>query len=205
MQSKLSTESQVFEDEVLAGAKRADEPREEMPERHSLGKNIIGTIRIQFCAKSFILQMYDVSARHRYPSRLISYTQPPPSGNFATARHSIGSTKPASRLGRDRKLRIGTLLYHNSGSLRLSSIHVREGLPGDTIRFPPLPATYLRETPMTEERKYAILFAATLVCARKLNELDSDRPSPARSAAVEDAISQAAFILQCIDRKWSEK
>ena|SRR5215472_11822377 len=72
MQSKLSTESQVFEDEVLAGAKRADEPREEMPERHSLGKNIIGTIRIQFCAKSFILQMYDVSARHRYPSRLIS-------------------------------------------------------------------------------------------------------------------------------------
>ena len=46
MQSKLSTESQVFEDEVLAGAKRADEPREEMPERHSLGKNIIGTIRI---------------------------------------------------------------------------------------------------------------------------------------------------------------
>src|SRR5215469_941722 len=180
MQSKLSTESQVFEDEVLAGAKRADEPREEMPERHSLGKNIIGTIRIQFCAKSFILQMYDVSARH-----------------------SIASTKPASRLGRDRKLRIGTLLYHNSGSLRLSSIHVREGLPGGTIRFPPLPATYLRETPMTEERKYAILFAATLLCARKLNELDSDRPSPAR--AVEDAISQAAFILQCIDRKWSEK
>jgi len=51
---------------------------------------------------------------------------------------------------------------------------------------------------MTEERKYAILFAATLLCARKLNELDSDRPSPARAAAVEDAIRQAAFILQCI-------
>jgi len=30
---------------------------------------------------------------------------------------------------------------------------------------------------MTEERKYAILFAATLLCARKLNQLDSDRPS----------------------------
>ena len=29
---------------------------------------------------------------------------------------------------------------------------------------------------MTEERKYAILFAATLLCARKLNELDSDKP-----------------------------
>jgi hypothetical protein len=58
---------------------------------------------------------------------------------------------------------------------------------------------------MTEERKYVILFAATLLCARKLNELDSDRPSPAKVAAVENAISQAAFILQRIDRKWPEK
>ena len=58
---------------------------------------------------------------------------------------------------------------------------------------------------MTEERKYAILFAATLLCARKLIELDSDRPGPAKVAAVENAISQAAFILQCIDRKWPEK
>jgi len=53
-----------------------------------------------------------------------------------------------------------------------------------------------------EERKYAILFAATLVCARKLIELDSDRPSPAKVAAVENAISEAAFILDRIDRKW---
>src|SRR5215469_716178 len=58
---------------------------------------------------------------------------------------------------------------------------------------------------MTEERKYAILFAATLLYARKVNELDSDRPSPARAAAVKYAISQAVFILKCIDRKWSEK
>jgi hypothetical protein len=65
MQSEqLATESQVFEDEVRAGAKRADDPPEEMPERHNHGKNIIGTIRIQFCAKSFILQMYDILARH---------------------------------------------------------------------------------------------------------------------------------------------
>src|SRR5215813_5626252 len=61
---QLPTESQVFEDEVLAGAKRADDPPEEMPERHNHGKNIIGTIRIQLCAKSFILQVYDVLARH---------------------------------------------------------------------------------------------------------------------------------------------
>ena len=71
MQSEqLPTESQVFEDEVLAGAKRADDPPEEMPEGHNHGKNIIGTIRIQLCFKSFILQMYDVLARdtsrHRY-------------------------------------------------------------------------------------------------------------------------------------------
>jgi len=58
---------------------------------------------------------------------------------------------------------------------------------------------------MTEERKYAILFASTLLCARKLIELDSDRPSPAKVAAVQDAISQAAFIMECIDRKWPEK
>jgi len=58
---------------------------------------------------------------------------------------------------------------------------------------------------MTEERKYAVLFAATLcvtlLCARNLNELGSDRPSPAKVAAVENGISRAAFILECIDRK----
>src|SRR6516162_6153718 len=37
---------------------------------------------------------------------------------------------------------------------------------------------------MIEERKYAIVFAATLLCARKLIELDSDGPSPAKVAAV---------------------
>jgi len=60
---QLPTESEVFEDEVLAGAKRADDPPEEMPERHNHGKNITGTIRIQLCAKSLILQMYDVLAK----------------------------------------------------------------------------------------------------------------------------------------------
>src|SRR5215472_8777160 len=62
---QLPTESQVFEDEVPAGAKRTDDPPEEMPERHNHGKNIIGTIPIQLCAKSFILRVYDVLARHR--------------------------------------------------------------------------------------------------------------------------------------------
>ena len=59
--------------------------------------------------------------------------------------------------------------------------------------------------PMTEERKYAILFAATLLCARKLMDMDSDRASPAKFAVVENAIRQAAFILERIDRKWPEQ
>jgi len=57
---------------------------------------------------------------------------------------------------------------------------------------------------MTEERKFAILFAATLLCARKLMELDPDRPSPARVAAIENAVRQAAFILEQIDRRCPE-
>ena len=58
---------------------------------------------------------------------------------------------------------------------------------------------------MAEERKYAILFAAAVLCARRLIELDSDRPSPAKVAAVENAIGEAGFVLECIDRKWPEK
>jgi len=54
MQSQqLPTESQVFEDEVLAGTASAG---------HS--KNLIGTIRIQLFSRSFILPVYDVLARH---------------------------------------------------------------------------------------------------------------------------------------------
>jgi hypothetical protein len=58
---------------------------------------------------------------------------------------------------------------------------------------------------LIEERKYTILFAATLLCARKLIELDSERPSPAKVAAVEKAISQAASIPEDIDRRWPKK
>jgi hypothetical protein len=61
----LLTESQVFEDEVLPGTERADHPAEEMPKRHDHGKNLIGTVRIELFARSFILRVYDVLARHR--------------------------------------------------------------------------------------------------------------------------------------------
>jgi hypothetical protein len=62
--SGLPTESQVFEDEVLPGTENAEKPAEEMSERHNHGKNLSGQIRIQRCAKSFILLVYDVLARH---------------------------------------------------------------------------------------------------------------------------------------------
>lgn len=55
---------------------------------------------------------------------------------------------------------------------------------------------------MTERRKYAILFAATILAARKLNELDSTRPSPAKFTAVDRAIDLAKFILDRIDERW---
>jgi hypothetical protein len=55
---------------------------------------------------------------------------------------------------------------------------------------------------MTEERKFAILFAATLLCARKLQPPDYERVSPARLCTVDQAIADAAFILERIDRKW---
>jgi hypothetical protein len=56
---------------------------------------------------------------------------------------------------------------------------------------------------MTEERKHAILFAATILSARKLIEcIDSDKPNFAKEYFVDKAINEAAFVLERIDRKW---
>jgi hypothetical protein len=56
---------------------------------------------------------------------------------------------------------------------------------------------------MTEERKHAILFAATLLCARKLIEMiDSDRPNMAKQYFVDTAVQEAEFILERIDERW---
>jgi len=55
---------------------------------------------------------------------------------------------------------------------------------------------------MTEERKHAILFAATLLCARKLIEMERDKPNMAKDYIVDKAIDDAAFILERIDKKW---
>lgn len=56
---------------------------------------------------------------------------------------------------------------------------------------------------MTEERKYAVLFATTLLCARKLIEtMESDKPNFAKQYFVDKAIDEAKFILERIDKKW---
>ena len=62
---QLLTESQVFEHEILPGTESADHPAEDMPERHDHDKNLIGTVRVRVFARSFILRVYDVLARHR--------------------------------------------------------------------------------------------------------------------------------------------
>jgi hypothetical protein len=55
--------------------------------------------------------------------------------------------------------------------------------------------------PMTEDRKYAILFAATLPSVRKLIEMESDKPNLAKRYIVDKATDDAAFILERIDKR----
>jgi len=55
---------------------------------------------------------------------------------------------------------------------------------------------------MTEERKFAILFAATILAARKLIDMDPDKPTMAKGYFVDRAIDDAVFILERIDERW---
>jgi len=57
---------------------------------------------------------------------------------------------------------------------------------------------------MDEQRKYAILFAATILAARKLNEIGV-KPCPARECAIADAIENAKRILEMIDERWPSR
>ena len=54
---------------------------------------------------------------------------------------------------------------------------------------------------MSEERKFALLFAAAILAARKLAEIGdlADKPCPAREAAIADAIRKAEAIMRRID------
>jgi hypothetical protein len=59
---------------------------------------------------------------------------------------------------------------------------------------------------MTEVRKHAILFAETLLCARKLIEtIESDKPNMAKQYFVDRAIQEAEFILERVDKRWPEE
>jgi hypothetical protein len=58
---------------------------------------------------------------------------------------------------------------------------------------------------MTEERKHALLLAATILAARKLATLETTGPTPAKICAVDDAIAKAKFILDRIDERWPER
>ena len=55
---------------------------------------------------------------------------------------------------------------------------------------------------MTEERKFAILFAAAILAARRLIDLDPDKPNMAKQFFVDRAIDDAVFILEKIDERW---
>jgi len=55
---------------------------------------------------------------------------------------------------------------------------------------------------VTEERKFAILFAATILAARKLIDMDTDKPNMAKGFFVDRAIDDATFILERIDARW---
>jgi hypothetical protein len=53
---------------------------------------------------------------------------------------------------------------------------------------------------MDERRKYALLFAATILVARKLHEIGS-KPCPAREFAIAEAIEKAEAILKRIEER----
>jgi hypothetical protein len=59
-----------------------------------------------------------------------------------------------------------------------------------------------RSSSVTEERKFAILFAATILAARRLIDMDPDKPNMAKGFFVDRAIEDAAFILERIDARW---
>jgi hypothetical protein len=54
---------------------------------------------------------------------------------------------------------------------------------------------------MTEERKYAILFAATPLSARRLiDNINANKPDFAEEHFIRQAIGKAELVLECIDK-----
>jgi hypothetical protein len=59
-----------------------------------------------------------------------------------------------------------------------------------------------------EDRKFAVLFAATILAARKLSELEAHgitRPCPAREIIIIDAIIKAEEIMRKIEKNYPMK
>jgi hypothetical protein len=54
---------------------------------------------------------------------------------------------------------------------------------------------------MTEERKYALLFAATLLSARRLiDNINTEKPDFAEEHFIRQAIRKAELVMECIDK-----
>ena len=63
---QLLTQGKIFEDEILAGAKRTAKPAEDMPEPHDHDKNLIRSSPSELVANSLILRVYDVLMNDNY-------------------------------------------------------------------------------------------------------------------------------------------
>src|SRR6516225_7306317 len=68
---------------------------------------------------------------------------------------------------------------------KMGAVHV-----GTDLEYPVLPVS-AGGLKMDEQRKYAILFAATILAARKLNEIGV-KSCPARECAIADAVARQA-------------
>ena len=61
----MLTEGEVFQDEILAGTERTDDPANQVSEPHDHGKNLTETYLLRLTAKSLILHVCDVLTWHR--------------------------------------------------------------------------------------------------------------------------------------------
>src|SRR6266436_4998676 len=133
---QLPTESQVFEDEVLPATESADHPPEEMSERRDHSKNFSGKARIELCAKSFILCVYDVLARHRSwrlarSGSVSELVNPCSSHAILSTRGRPSAPQPRSSIltNRPAKSRTSFRPWPNSKTYRRASRRLRKATP----------------------------------------------------------------------------
>ena len=62
---QLLTQSEVFEDEIGAGAKRSHQPAENVSKQHNQGTKILPDALTGRFVKRLILRVYEVLTRHR--------------------------------------------------------------------------------------------------------------------------------------------